>query len=184
MRVRCRRFPPSVEKTVSEFRADEERVPLWDIRVPVKQLGATAHSPQRVIGMVHVLVSLKRGEPAGRHFLEDHFYCGGISVVVFILVLTFFLRKTVANERKLRVAEDQNLQLSRQLHEAERQLMNVEKLAVMGQLTANLAARNRYAAERDWRPSSAPERGAEPGGQLRCRGGLGAPLFPRASVKE
>jgi signal transduction histidine kinase len=37
------------------------------------------------------------------------------------------------------VAENQNLQLSQQLHETQRQLMNVEKLAVMGQLTANFA---------------------------------------------
>src|SRR6185437_13692840 len=53
--------------------------------------------------------------------------------------LSYFLRKTIANDRKLREAESQNLQLAEQLHEAERQLMNTEKLAVMGQLTASFA---------------------------------------------
>jgi signal transduction histidine kinase len=36
-------------------------------------------------------------------------------------------------------AEDQNVQLTEQLHETQRQLMNTEKLAVMGQLTATFA---------------------------------------------
>jgi signal transduction histidine kinase len=61
------------------------------------------------------------------------------SVVTLIFFLSYFLRKTIANDRLLRQAESQNLQLSNQLHETQRELMNLEKLAVMGQLTASFA---------------------------------------------
>jgi signal transduction histidine kinase len=56
-----------------------------------------------------------------------------------IVGLWYFLRKTIQNDRKLRQAETQNLQLTEQLHETQRQLMTTEKLAVMGQLTASFA---------------------------------------------
>jgi signal transduction histidine kinase len=62
-----------------------------------------------------------------------------MSVILLILALTYFLRRTIANDRKLRRAEDQNTQLMVKLHEAQRQLMNSEKLAAMGQLTASFA---------------------------------------------
>src|SRR5580698_4120021 len=61
------------------------------------------------------------------------------SMIALLVGLGYFLRKTIQNDRKLRVAETQNLQLTEQLHEAERQLMTTEKLAVMGQLTASFA---------------------------------------------
>ena len=63
----------------------------------------------------------------------------GTYIVLLIIVLSYFLRKTITNDRKLRVAEYQNVELSNQLHEAERQLLVKEKLAVMGQLTASFA---------------------------------------------
>ena len=63
----------------------------------------------------------------------------GLSVVILIGVLSYFLRKTITNDRLLRVAESQNVQLTEQLHETQRQLMITEKLAVMGQLTASFA---------------------------------------------
>jgi signal transduction histidine kinase len=43
------------------------------------------------------------------------------------------------DDRRLRRAESENLALTEQLHDAQRQLMNNEKLAVMGQLTASFA---------------------------------------------
>src|SRR5580698_4529885 len=61
------------------------------------------------------------------------------SMIALLVGLGYFLRKTIQNDRRLREAESQNLQLTEQLHEAERQLMNTEKLAVMGQLTASFA---------------------------------------------
>jgi signal transduction histidine kinase len=128
-----------VDKITSERLHDDERSPIWDIRVPIRLGGSSARSVQRSIGIVHVLVSLKGVNRLVGAFWKITFMAAGVSMVVLMVVLSFFLRKTVANERKLRRAEDENLLLSRQLHEAERQLMNVEKLAVMGQLTANLA---------------------------------------------
>ncbi|MEK6577914.1 MAG: ATP-binding protein, partial [Bdellovibrionota bacterium] len=61
------------------------------------------------------------------------------SVIVLIVVLSYFLRKTIANDRLLRLAETQNIQLTEKLHDVHRQLLNTEKLAVMGQLTASFA---------------------------------------------
>jgi signal transduction histidine kinase len=59
--------------------------------------------------------------------------------VCLIAGLSYFLRKTIANDRLLKRAESQNLMLTEQLHDTQRQLMNTEKLAVMGQLTASFA---------------------------------------------
>jgi two-component system NtrC family sensor kinase len=64
---------------------------------------------------------------------------GAVTVVLLMVVLSYFLRKTIQNDRLLRRTESQNVELSAQLREAERQLMVKEKLAVMGQLTASFA---------------------------------------------
>src|SRR4029077_10301588 len=61
------------------------------------------------------------------------------SVLTLIFALSYFLRRTIENDRRLKEAESENLQLTHQLHEAQRRLMVSEKLAVMGQLTASFA---------------------------------------------
>jgi signal transduction histidine kinase len=88
---------------------------------------------------VHVVISTQTVSRLLGTFWQITGSAAIVSIVITIFMLNFFLRKTISNERLLRRAEDQNLQLSEQLHEAQRQLMNVEKLAVMGQLTANFA---------------------------------------------
>lgn len=128
-----------VDKPTASFREDEEGIGLWDISVPIRREGATAKAKGKVIGMVHLVVSTKTVSRLLATFSRITALAAIVSVVILILVLSFFLRKTVSNERLLRQAENQNLQLSEQLHETQRQLMNVEKLAVMGQLTANFA---------------------------------------------
>lgn len=128
-----------VEKPTAEFRRDEEGVGLWDVKVPIRREGANVKSLGKVIGMVHVVVSTKTVNRLLATFSKITGLAALVSVVILILVLSFFLRKTVSNERRLRQAENKNLQLSEQLHETQRQLMNVEKFAVMGQLTATVA---------------------------------------------
>jgi signal transduction histidine kinase len=59
--------------------------------------------------------------------------------LILFALLSFFLRRTIQNDRLLRRARTQNTMLHEKLHEAQRQVMNNEKLAVMGQLTANFA---------------------------------------------
>lgn len=134
-----------VEAVVSEFKRDENGVGLWEIHVPIEQKGREprdareARSQRKAIGTVHLVVSLKL---VGRMVDALHrttATAGAFSVVALILGLGFFLRRTIENDRKLRQAETQNFKLTEQLHDAQRQLMNTEKLAVMGQLTASFA---------------------------------------------
>jgi signal transduction histidine kinase len=92
-----------------------------------------------LLGNIQLLISLKLvGRLAGTLWRTTA-GAAAFSVVTLLLVLSYLLRKTIENDRKLKLAETANVQLTTQLHEAERQLMNTEKLAVMGQLTASFA---------------------------------------------
>ncbi|MCM2323219.1 MAG: ATP-binding protein [Oligoflexia bacterium] len=122
---------PLVETVVSTL-GESDAGRTWDIHVPIA-------SKKRVLGSVHVVLSLRLVERILDTLWKTTATSAAFSVVTLLLVLGFFLRKTVMNERLLRLAESQNLQLTEQLHEAQRQLMNTEKLAVMGQLTASFA---------------------------------------------
>ncbi len=130
----------SVEKATADFGHDEEGVGSWDIRVPIqKEQFHPSKTPAKVLGVVHLVITTRTVNRLLEAYWKITSMAAAFSVVILILVLNFFLRKTVLNERLLRKAEDQNIQLSSQLQETQRQLMNVEKLAVMGQLTANFA---------------------------------------------
>src|SRR6185312_8711593 len=88
---------------------------------------------------VHVVISTKLVGRFAKTLWKTTVMAAVFSMFALILGLGYFLRKTIQNDRKLRKAESQNLQLTAQLHETERQLMNTEKFAVMGQLTASFA---------------------------------------------
>jgi len=130
---------PIAEKPVADYGQDDMGVAIWDIRVPIQKQVTSGKAPPKVLGMVHLVMTTR----TVRRLLEAYWkitsVAAAFSVVILIVVLNFFLRKAIMNERLLRQAEDQNLQLSSQLQETQRQLMNLEKLAVMGQLTANFA---------------------------------------------
>ncbi len=133
--------PPSVfwtDQAMSELVSSEEGTPNWKIIVPIKQGGKTKKST-KVLGVVHVLVSTRSVDRVLGTFWKVTGLAACVNVVLLIFILNYFLRKTILNEKLLRQAENQNLQLSEQLHEAQRQTMNIEKLAVMGELTANFA---------------------------------------------
>lgn len=130
---------PYSDQVQAEIQVDDEDDESWDIYVPVEQRFRDPKLQKKVYGVVHLVVSLKFISKMIDAFGRVAAGAAAFSVVSLILLLSYFLRRTLENDRRLREAETQNIQLSEQLHEAERQLMNSEKLAVMGQLTASFA---------------------------------------------
>jgi signal transduction histidine kinase len=128
-----------VEAVTSEYRLDESGNGLWEIFVPIEHRSRDPRGPKRLLGMVHVVVSTQLVERIVTTLWKTTATAAAFSVVSLFFLLGHFLRKTIENDRLLRQAESQNLQLTEQLHEAQRQLMTTEKLAVMGQLTASFA---------------------------------------------
>jgi signal transduction histidine kinase len=134
--------PPAnamVEGVTSEFKADENGTGAWEIGVPIEHRARDPRGPKRVLGAVHVVISLQLVDRVVATLWKTTATAASFSVVMLVAGLTFFLRRTIENDRKLREAETQNLALTEQLHDAERLVMNTEKLAVMGQLTASFA---------------------------------------------
>ncbi|NDD90890.1 sensor histidine kinase [bacterium] len=112
---------------------DEDGSRLWQIIFPVRS------KSKKLVGNVVVLVTLKLVERIQGLLWKSTVVAALVSLTLLFIGLRYFLRRTFTNERRLIAAESQNVQLTQQLHEAQRQLMNTEKLAVMGQLTATFA---------------------------------------------
>lgn len=127
-----------VDSVTSELK-DEANSNVWDIYVPIEHHSRDPRGPRRLLGNIHVVISTKLIGKIGNTLWKTSASAAAISVICLILALRYFLKKTIANDRLLRKAEYYNIQLAEQLHEAQRQLMNKEKLAVMGQLTASFA---------------------------------------------
>lgn len=123
-----------VESITSEFKTDDHVGGYWDISVPIE-----AKAGRKLLGTVHVMVSTKLVKRVVGTLWRTTVIAAILSMITLFVVLTYFLRKTIANDRALRKAETENLVLTEQLHDAQRQIMNKEKLAVMGQLTASFA---------------------------------------------
>jgi signal transduction histidine kinase len=96
-------------------------------------------SEPKPLGLVRVAVSINSLSRLASAVTNVTLFGGFFGVVVLFFLLNAVLRRTIANDRKLRQAERENLVLSEQLHEAERNLLNLEKFAVLGQLTATFA---------------------------------------------
>ncbi|MBL7715228.1 MAG: hypothetical protein JNL01_07135 [Bdellovibrionales bacterium] len=134
-----RTLGPYSDQIQAEIVTDDDDDESWDIYVPIEQRFRDVKLQRKFYGVVHIVVSLKFISRLIDAFERVAAGAAAFSVVSLILLLSYFLRRTLENDRRLREAETQNIQLSEQLHEAERQLMNSEKLAVMGQLTASFA---------------------------------------------
>ncbi len=130
---------PVVDSVTAEYKKDDSGMKIWEINVPIERKSRDPRGPRRLLGSVHVVVTMRLVGEMARTFWKTTAAAAAVSVVTLIFMLGYFLRKTIANDKLLRQAEDQNLQLTEQLHETERQLMNTEKMAVMGQLTASFA---------------------------------------------
>ncbi len=131
--------PSTLEAISSEYKIDESGSGYWEVYVPIEQRARDPHSARKILGVVHVIVSMKLVKTLVGTLWRTTATAAAFTVAMLLLVLSYFLRKTINNDRKLQQAETQNLALTEQLHEAQRQLMNTEKLAVMGQLTASFA---------------------------------------------
>jgi signal transduction histidine kinase len=134
--------PPVVDQVTTTRKKDDAGIDVWDVLLPIEQRTQNFHPPRvpyHLYGVVHVVISVQFIQTIGATLWRTTATAAGFSVVALLLMLSFFLRKAIANDRRLRQAESQNLALTEQLHEAQRQLMNTEKLAVMGQLTASFA---------------------------------------------
>jgi signal transduction histidine kinase len=134
--------PPAVEAVTTVRKKDDAGVEIWDILFPIEQRTQNFHPPRlprRLFGVIHVVVSVQFVQHIVSTLWRTTVTAALFSVVALLVMLSYFLRKAITNDRKLRQAETQNLALTAQLHEAQRNLMNTEKLAVMGQLTASFA---------------------------------------------
>ncbi len=128
-----------IDTVLSEYKTDDLGNGYWDVYVPIEHQGRDIRGPRRLLGMVHVTASTNLVARLTDAIWKTQAMAALLSVIILFGVLSYFLRKTITNDRLLRLAESQNLQLTEQLHETQRQLMITEKLAVMGQLTASFA---------------------------------------------
>lgn len=130
---------PLVDTLTTDYRADELGKGFWEINVPIEQKARDPHGHRKLLGTVRLLISMGFVDQIVLTLWKVTASGATFSVVMLILALGYFLRKTIANDRLLKQAENQNSKLTAQLHDAQRQVMNTEKLAVMGQLTASFA---------------------------------------------
>ncbi len=122
---------------VSEPRTDLKVDAKGEVKVdPKKEVRFVEPKP---IGSIRVVVSINLVSRLAR-LISNVSMLGGLACVILLyFLLNGALRKTIENDRKLLAAELKNLALSEQLHETERSLLNLEKFAVLGQLTASFA---------------------------------------------
>lgn len=111
---------------------DENGLPTWEIAFPIE-------TKTRLLGSVHVTVSNRLVKRIARTLWYITVVGACFSVIVLLTLLSYFLRRAIASDQKLIEAETENLELYEKLHDAEIRLLNSEKLAVMGQLTASFA---------------------------------------------
>jgi signal transduction histidine kinase len=148
---------PEVNKIMSELNeAPEAAERGWEVWVPILSGGpgieirrdsknpldakSEVHiSEPKPVGAVRVVVSIGLVSRLARLSSNVSMIGGAIGLILLFFLLNGALRATIENDRKLREAERENIVLSEQLHQAERNLLNLEKFAVLGQLTATFA---------------------------------------------
>lgn len=125
------------DRGTAELISVDEDFRYWKIVVPI--FSSAAKRSNKMIGMVQVWVSTRTVARVLDRIWQITGVGAILSIVTLVVVLSYFLRKTLSNEKLLRKTEHENISLMEQLHETQRQMMNTEKLTVMGQLTANFA---------------------------------------------
>lgn len=118
----------------TELKHDKSDRGYWEIIYPVREKGH-----KRVQAYIHAEVSLQLVHQVVGIFSRVALMGAFLAVGLLIGLLSYYLRRMIENERKLRKAESENIELTQQLHETQRQLFLNEKLAIMGQLTASFA---------------------------------------------
>lgn len=133
-------MPPLVDQVVTEKKVDESGTRFWEISAPIEQKTRDSRSStKKILGNVHLMISLKSVDRISSTLWKITVNGALFTTVILLLVLSYLLRKMILNDRLLKLAESENHQLNERLHEAQHQLMNTEKLAILGQLTASVA---------------------------------------------
>jgi signal transduction histidine kinase len=122
--------PVLVDQMVVE-KTKEDNVPVWSILFPVKNGNEKAN--------IHVIVSVRLVSAVQSVMLKINLIAAFLSTISLILMLSYFLRRAIENEKQLKVAQMSNEVLSEKLQGIQQELIHTEKLAVMGQLTASFA---------------------------------------------
>ena len=125
--------PPfeTLKDEIDTEQGKEDGIPVWNIYYPIKSGFERAN--------IHLLVSLRFVSSIQSTILRINLIAALISTILLILVLSYYLRRAIDNERQLKVAQMSNEVLSGKLQEIQQELIHTEKLAVMGQLTASFA---------------------------------------------
>jgi signal transduction histidine kinase len=126
---------------ISSLVDDEGYGESWRIVYPIRAVtsGREPSQNSKILGAIHLQVSLRSVEQVVGAVWRITGVGALISVLLSILGLFIFLKRTLESEKLLEKAEEKNIVLSERLHEAQRKMMHSEKLAVLGTLTANLA---------------------------------------------
>ena len=124
----------------------EDSIPVWSIYYPVKEPSEKVNSLKNIFDKttsetanIHVLVSVRLVSAVQSAMLKINLVAAFVSTILLILLLSYFLKRAIENEKQLRVAQMSNEVLSEKLQEIQQELIHTEKLAVMGQLTASFA---------------------------------------------
>ncbi|MGE4231786.1 MAG: sensor histidine kinase [Bacteriovoracia bacterium] len=105
---------------------------FWEIIYPIKE-------NKKIVAYIRAEASVSLASQVENAFSKVIILGALLAIALLVLILSYYLRRMIENERMLRKAEFENVELSTQLHEVQRQLFINEKLAVMGQLTASFA---------------------------------------------
>ena len=105
----------------------------WEITYPIKD------RQNKTIGHIRMEISLNIVRQVVSTFSKVTVLGTVLSTLLLILLLSYYLRRMIENERRLRMAESANIFLNDQLSNLQRELHLKDKLALMGQLTASFA---------------------------------------------
>ncbi len=117
----------------------DENIRYWKISVPIILKNKKLKPNDRLLGNVNLSISMKLVSNVLKTFWTISALSSIVTFFTLVIVFNYVFKKTITNDRTLRIALTQNLELSTQLHDLEQKLLTSEKLAVMGQLTAKFA---------------------------------------------
>ncbi len=123
--------PPQFTDKAKIIRTTDSDLPVIVVTYPIKTTGRTLN----IVGVF----SLRLVKSLQTTISRFNLFAAFVTCVLLIVFLSFFLRRAIQSEKKLREAQASNEVLVSRLELAQRELHQKEKLSVMGQLTASFA---------------------------------------------
>ncbi len=108
--------------------------PYWEVLYPVR-----SKSGKNIVAYIYAEVSMKVVSRVTGIFFKITVIGALVAILLLIWSLSFYLKRLIENEKLLRIAEVEKVELTEQLQLTQQQLFLNEKLAIMGQLTASFA---------------------------------------------